>query len=117
MKQGAIIRNGQPIVPQAWRADRPWSRLRGLLARPPLRGDAAQALWLTPCGGVHTFGMGYPLDIVFLDRACRVLECCENLPPWRMCQRAGAWHTVELAPGSIATLVPVKGEEWAWRGD
>lgn len=115
MKHGAIIRNGVRIVPQAWRADRPWSRLRGLLARPPLHGDAAQALWLTPCGGVHTFGMSYPLDIVFLDRGGRVLKCCESLPPWRTRQAAGARHTVEMAPGGIAALHPVPGEEWSWQ--
>ncbi|MHB1057448.1 MAG: DUF192 domain-containing protein [Rhodanobacter sp.] len=112
---GTILREGQPIVPQVWRADRPWSRLRGLLARPPLRGDAMQALWLTPCSGVHTFGMGYPLDVVVLDRGGRVLECRESLPPWRMWQRAGAWHTVEMAPGGIAALAPAAGEEWTWR--
>lgn len=115
MKSGVILRDGQPIVPQAWRADRPWSRLRGLLGRPPLHGGAAQALWLTPCGGVHTFGMGYPLDIVFLDRDGRVLECCESLPPWRTCLRSDAWQTVELAPGGIAALSPARGEEWTWQ--
>lgn len=115
MRQGAIIRDGQPIVPQVWRADRPWSRMRGLLARPPLRGEGLQALWLTPCGGVHTFGMSYPLDIVFLDRTGRVIEWCESLPPWRMRQRRGARQTVELAPGGIAVLAPLAGEEWSWQ--
>ena len=115
MRQGRIVREGQTIVPRVWRADRPWSRLRGLLARPPLHGEAVEALWLTPCGGVHTFGMGYPLDVVFLDRSGRVLACKENLVPWRMRQCAGARHTVELAPGGIAAIMPVRGEEWTWQ--
>ncbi len=115
MRQGVITRDGQAIVPQAWRADRPWSRLRGLLGRAPLRAAAAQALWLVPCAGVHTFGMSYPLDIVFLDRDNRVIDCCENLRPWRARQCHGARHTVELAPGGIAALAPVHGEEWQWQ--
>lgn len=115
MRTGRILRYGHPIVPQAWRADRPWSRMRGLLGRPRLQGDASQALWLTPCGSVHTFGMGYPLDLVFLDREGRVLDCIESLRPWRTCLRPKAAQTVELAPGGVAALNPVAGEEWTWQ--
>lgn len=115
MKQGSIYRDGQLIVPQAWCADRPWSRLRGLLGRSPLHDRALQALWLTPCGGVHTFGMSYALDLVFLDRSGRVVDCCESVSPWRIRQCRGARQTVELASGSIATLSPMLGEDWSWR--
>src|SRR5690606_32442088 len=83
VRRGVILRGGVPIVPLAWRADRPWSRMRGLLGRARLADGARQALWLVPCGSVHTAGMGYPLDIVFLDRGGRVLDCCEGVRPWR----------------------------------
>lgn len=116
MRLGVIHREGSPVVPQAWLANRPWSRLRGLLARPRLRGDAQQALWLRPCGSVHTVGMAYPLDIVFLDRAGRVLDWCEGLLPWRARRCKGATQTIELAPGGIAALAPVRGEVWTWQG-
>lgn len=115
MRQGAIHRNGQAIVAQAWRADRPWSRMRGLLGRQPLAGQARQALWLVPCGSVHTFGMRYPLDLVFLDRIGRVLACRESLHPWHAHGCRGAHQTVELAPGGIATLHPEPGETWQWQ--
>jgi uncharacterized membrane protein (UPF0127 family) len=114
VKRGVILRDGVPIVPTAWRADRPWSRLRGLLGRPRLDGAARQALWLVPCGSVHTVGMRYPLDLVFLDRAGHVLDCCEHVRPLRMRRCRGAYQTVELAPGGIAALDPVRGEEWQW---
>ena len=114
MRRGVIVRDGVPIVAQAWRADRPWSRLRGLLGRPPLAGEALQALWLVPCGGVHTVGMRYPLDLVFLDRAGHVLDCCAALRPWRMRACRGAHQTVELASGAIAVLEPAEGEIWQW---
>ena len=115
MNRGVILREDHPIVPQAWNANRPWNRLRGLLARAPLRGDAVQALWLAPCPSVHTFGMGYPLDIVFLGQDGCVLACHESVPPWRMRWCRGARQTVELAPGGIAALAPVHGEEWSWQ--
>ena len=117
MRRGVICREGRPIVPLAWRADRPWSRLRGLIGRDALQGRARQALWLVPCNGVHTFGMGYPLDIVFLDRAGHVLDFVENLRPWRARQCRGARQTVELAAGGIAALQPVRGEQWQWQTD
>jgi len=115
VKIGTIHRDGEPLVPQAWLANRPWSRLRGLLLRAPLRGEAMQALWLRPCGSVHTIGMRYPLDIVFLDRAGQVLDWCESLRPWRARGCRGAFHTVELAPGGIAALAPNRGETWQWQ--
>jgi uncharacterized membrane protein (UPF0127 family) len=117
VKCGAIHRDGASIVPHTWRADNAWSRLRGLLGRKPLRADAQQALWLVPCGGIHTFGMRYSLDVVFLDRAGRVLACRQNVRPWRMRACRGAWQTVELAAGGIEALRPNKGEVWQWQGE
>ncbi|GAB3028397.1 hypothetical protein GCM10027285_08340 [Oleiagrimonas citrea] len=114
MKHGTIRRDGSVLVPQAWRADRPWSRMRGLLGRPALLDRARQALWLTPCGSVHTVGMRYPLDIVFLDRDGCVLAMHEHLRPGRFRGCRGARHTVELAPGGIAALQPQTGEAWQW---
>lgn len=117
MRHGAIYRDGQPIVPVVWRADRPWTRLRGLLCRKPMQGDARQALWLVPCCGVHTFGMRYSLDIVFLDRAGAVLAWHEHVEPWRTRRCRGAWQTVELVSGGIDSIRPVRGEVWQWQGD
>jgi uncharacterized membrane protein (UPF0127 family) len=117
VRRGAIYRHGQEIVAEAWRADRPWSRLRGLLGRKPLQGNGRQALWLVPCAGVHTFGMRYPLDIVFLDRGGAVLDWHERIGPWRTRQCRGARQTVELAPGGIASIKPVRGEVWQWQGE
>lgn len=114
MKVGVIIRDEQPIVPVTWRADRPWTRLRGLLGREPLAPQAQQALWLVPCGGIHTFGMTYALDIVFLDRKGRLIDWFEQLEPWRMRHCRGAYQTVEFAAGSLGWLSPEQGETWQW---
>lgn len=115
MKTGVIYRQEQPIVPTAWRADQPWSRLRGLLGRPPLTERGRQALWLVPCGGVHTFGMAYALDIVFLDRKGQIIDWFERLEPWHMRHCTGAYQTVEFAAGSLGWLNPQQGETWQWR--
>lgn len=60
----------------------PVARTLGLLARPPLQPD--EALWLNPCGGIHTWAMRYPIDVVFLDAQLRVLRVVPNVSPWRL---------------------------------
>ena len=112
MRPGRIERDGAPPIPQVWAADRWWSRLRGLLARPTLAGDGSQALLITPCASVHTFGMRYPLDLVYLDFAGKVVGWREHVAPWRFsaCRRAvsraatgplaaacARWKTVAMA--------------------
>lgn len=40
-----------------------WSRLLGLM----FRKNIHYGLWLLPCTSIHTFGMRFSIDIVFLD--------------------------------------------------
>lgn len=114
MKLGRIERESGPVIPQVWAADRWYSRLRGLLARTPLAKDGSQALLIRPCASVHTFGMGYPLDLVYLDRNGVVLALREHLKPWRVSACAKAAVTVEFHAGALAQLQPRVGERWIW---
>lgn len=114
MKVGAIYRGDACLIPTVWRADNPWTRLRGLLGRCPLRGDAAEALLLVPCNSVHTFAMRYALDIVFLDADERVIGWQRGLRPWRARAQLRAKRTLELAAGGLDGLHPVRGEKWTW---
>jgi len=65
------------------------ARLLGLALR---RRPPAHALLLPRCRSVHTFGMRFPLDLVWLDRDGRVLRVDEAVPPWRVrsCRHAAA---------------------------
>lgn len=72
-------------------------RARGLLFRAPLAGD--EALLIPRCASVHTFGMRYPIDVVFLDTLGRVLKVVPSLGPWRLAMQLGAVAVLELAPG------------------
>jgi uncharacterized protein len=54
-------------------------RRRGLLGRDGLEG----ALVLQPCHQVHTFGMRFPIDVIWCDRECRVLRVA-TMTPWRV---------------------------------
>ena len=59
-----------------------WRRMRGLLGRPLLGPD--QGLLIRPCQGVHSLGMGYPIDVIHLDRQGLVVRVLRRLPPWRV---------------------------------
>lgn len=76
------------------------ARLRGLLRRPPLASH--QGLLLSPCNMVHTAGMGYPLDLVFLRHDGRVLRVLSHVRPNRVRQCWRAWYTLELRAGTAA---------------
>ncbi len=76
------------------------SRLIGLLGtdRPiPYTG-----LHIVPCTGIHTFGMKYPVDILFLDKTGRVIHILQNMKPNRSTKIIPqARSVIELPSGSI----------------
>ncbi len=63
-------------------ASRFFARLRGLLGRPGLpEGHVLRILY---CNAVHTVGMKFSLDLVFLSADGRVTRIYRNVPPGRM---------------------------------
>jgi uncharacterized protein len=56
------------------------------------RGEAGDGLLIPRCASVHTFGMRFPLDLVFLDRRGAPLELHRRVPPRRLvwCRDAAA---------------------------
>jgi len=63
-------------------ADSPLSRLRGLLGKMTLRSD--EGLWIVPSRGIHTIGLMFPIDVIYLDSDLKVLYVVENLGPLRI---------------------------------
>jgi uncharacterized protein len=64
-------------------ADTHWTRLRGLLGLAADDFPPGSGLWITPCHGVHTLGMGFPIDVIYLDRSLTVIDVQRALRPWR----------------------------------
>src|ERR1700751_4153198 len=63
-------------------ADQGATRRKGLLGRDGLAVE--EGLWIAPCESVHTFGMKFPIDLVYLDRNKKVKKVRSNVPPWRL---------------------------------
>jgi uncharacterized membrane protein (UPF0127 family) len=82
------------------KADSFWKRLKGLRGRPEL--PPGEALWIVPCRGVHTRGMAFPIDVLFLDASGRVVSLEENLGPGRFTPICWKARTVlELPAGTL----------------
>ena len=64
-------------------ADTHWTRLRGLLGLRPDDFRNGSGLWIVPCHGVHTLGMGFAIDVVYLDGSLTVVHVQHDLKPWR----------------------------------
>lgn len=63
-------------------AGTPWARLKGFLGKWRLRSD--EALWVVPSRGIHTIGLTFPVDVIYLDSALRVVHTVESLGPFRI---------------------------------
>ena len=88
------------------------ARMRGLLGRDHVDG----ALLIRPGKSVHSFGMQFPIDVAFCDRAGIVLRL-STLAPRRVSRpvrrsslvieaRAGSFERWKLQPGDV---VEIKG--------
>lgn len=69
------------------------SRLLGLALLP--RSGAGPGLLIPRCSSVHTFGMRFTLEVVFLDSGGSVLTR-RRTPPWRLARHRGAAAVLEL---------------------
>jgi uncharacterized protein len=78
-------------------ADTHWTRMRGLLGLAADDFGNGRGLWIVPCHGVHTLGMGFAIDAVYLDRNMNVVYVASELRPWRFAaMRANAASVLEL---------------------
>ena len=77
-----------------------FSRLFGLIFRRKLKkGDC---LLIENCKGIHTFGMIYDIDVVFLDKDNRVISTFCNIKPFKIIPFIkNASKVLELQSGSL----------------
>lgn len=93
-------------------ADTHWTRLRGLLGRGPDDFRNGSGLWIVPCHGVHTLGMGFPIDVVYLDRDLNVIHVETDLQPWRFAPvRRMATSVLELPSRTTAATKTEIGDK------
>src|SRR3954468_22065030 len=84
--QGGEFLGGRPLKAMEVRTAHGLGRLVGLA----LRRDRGVALLLPRCRSVHTFGMRFALDLVWLDGAGEVVRVDRGVPPYRVRSCRGA---------------------------
>ena len=93
-------------------ADRHWSRFRGLLGLRPGDFRNGSGLWIVPCHGVHTLGMGFPIDVIYLDETMTVIHIQPDLLPWRFAPvRTQATSVLELPCRTAAATSTAVGDK------
>jgi len=94
------------LTKQTWlatkvrKADNFLTRLVGLLKRSHLGPE--EALWLMPSKGIHTIGMKFPIDVVFLTKDNQVVGLISGLAPYRISAiHLTGYSVLELPNGTI----------------
>ncbi len=87
------------------------SKLRktGLLKHERL--ESGEGLWITPCEGVHTAGMKFPIDVLFLNKKRKVVKIRPAMPRWRMALCLTAHSVLELPSGTAAATNTAAGDQ------
>ena len=49
-----------------------------------LRLKSGEGIWVTPSQGIHTIGVRFAIDLVYLDADCRVIETIESFGRFRI---------------------------------
>lgn len=112
---GQLLRetDQQCLLPKTVMTSNSWEKLRGLLARKPLQ--TGEAMIIAACAAVHTIGMRYALDLIFLDKHWRILKIAVAVKPWRIAACPGAAMTVETLAGSLERWDLITGEQLIWK--
>lgn len=86
------------------------SRLKGLMCRKGF--EEGEGLLLSPCNMIHTFGMRFALDVVYLSGDFKVVHMIENLTPGHMTPMIKqAVSILELPAGMIEKAKIKLGDE------
>jgi len=87
-------------------------RLKGLLSRAAF--NETDGLLITPCSYVHTFGMKFDIDIVFIDKDNCVVGIRKGINKNKITGVLRAKHTLELPAGKLTDLKIKIGDHLYW---
>lgn len=86
-----------------------WTRAKGLLGRRSLA--PGEGLLLYPCRGIHSYGMRFDFDAIYLNREYEVIHIIERMRPYRCGPMLkGAYAVLELPSGSVASTSTMIGD-------
>jgi uncharacterized protein len=84
-------------------------RLRGLLDKTWLH--SREGLWIVPCQSIHTVGMKFPIDVLFVDYSGHVVQISSVPQGADGIKNSQAYSVVELAAGRAAVTQTEIGDQ------
>ena len=112
MLQKLLVRNatrGVVLADSAGIADTSKTRRTGLLKHSKF--EPGDGLWIVPCEAVHTFGMNFPIDVLFLSKKRKVLKIRKNMVSRRMAMCWRASSVLELPAGTADATGTAPGDD------
>ena len=86
-----------------------FGRLRGLMYCREL--PEGEALLIEPCDSIHTFGMRFAIDVIFLDAKGVIIKALRSLKPGKVIRPvAGGCAVLEMNAGSLPPDLNVEGK-------
>lgn len=82
-----------------------WDRMRGLLGRSDFA--SGEALLLSGANQIHTFGMTFSIDVLFLDAEQRVVHLIRAMRPWRISRWVRRARCIVELPAGAASEVDI----------
>lgn len=104
-----LSRHGAPLL-YAHEASTFTDRLLGVHKRP--RIGPTDALIIRPCKAIHTMGLEYPIDVMFLDRRGIILKL-ERVLPGNVSFCLWGRVAVEMCSGTVNRLGLTTGQQFA----
>lgn len=103
-KDGCLIADNVKV------ADNILTRFVGLLNRKSI--DNGEALWIVPCNSIHSIGMKFKFDAVFIGKNNIVKHLIKEMPKWQASPIVFTAHSViELPAGVIDSVNLQLGDE------
>jgi uncharacterized membrane protein (UPF0127 family) len=105
------LERGPMLAAKAWATENTFERVQGWLKKESV--EPGEGLLICPCASIHTLGMRFSMDAVFLDRRGKVLKVVHQVAPGRLVW--GPWlgvflpfsvQVLELPAGAAAGLGP-----------
>jgi uncharacterized membrane protein (UPF0127 family) len=93
-------------------ADSSAKRRTGLLKHDKL--EPGSGLWIAPCEAVHSFGMRFAIDLVYLDKKKKVRKVRREMIPRRLSACLTAHSVLELPVGTIDASRTEPGDQLAF---
>ena len=78
-----------------------FARMRGLLGRKSLGSDTAMVI--DPCSSIHTLGMRFAIDVLFLDSKNRITAIARDVKPGRFWV-SGGWQVRRVIESEAGCL-------------